>query len=263
MQKDSCCWFIVFCMLSLWYGTAVYFLTGYNHEVLGLQHGLIETGKLVRSIADSNTKMLTTLDDLMLEMDNLNSLVVKLKSSMPPKTVIVNKDGCAKSDCLAKVLLMVWELRRSFSLGTMSSDAVRSVRPLLVELNDEDIDNSLGALESFTNKKGYRELKSALPALKNALRQTKDLGFMSYLARWVKIESLDDPLLRDFADLEELVDTGAWETARELVLNSKLKSVPKIESWLKDLELVLRVESHLTMIHNKLIEHVNKTHEGL
>ncbi|MFV9839167.1 MAG: hypothetical protein AB8U44_04040 [Aaplasma endosymbiont of Hyalomma asiaticum] len=241
----------------------MYFVTVLENEVLGLRHSLVETSKRVTSVADSNTRIVATLDDLITQVDNLKSLMVKMKSSMPPKTVIVNKDGCVKSDCLAKVLLMVWELRRSFSLGTMSSDAIRSVRPLLVELNDEDIDNSLGALESFANKKGYRELKSSLPTLKNALRQTKNVGFLSYLAKWVKIESLDDPIMQDFTDLEMLVDTGAWEQALELVLNSKLMAVPKIQSWVKDLELVLSIESHLAVIHNKLIEHVNKTHEGL
>lgn len=256
MRRETCGWLCVFCILSLWMGGVVYL-------VMNVKNELSTTLQSIANLADSNMRINTVMGDLARKSDDVKSMIAQLRSSLPPKTVVVNKDGCIKSECLAKVLLLVWDLRRSFALGAMSDDAVRSVKPLLLELRDDSIDESVKVLESFSNKKGYRELKDELGAVKNTLRQFKNVGLFSHFTRWVTVEPRNDPMWRDFADLEMLVNSGAWESAFDLVTHSELFSIPRVQLWVRDLEFVLGIERHLAMIHYKLIEHVNKTHEGL
>ncbi|MDB1135627.1 hypothetical protein [Candidatus Anaplasma sp. TIGMIC] len=233
------------------------------YYVLDVQQGLKGAFAGIEKLASSSDRLREALVDVSAKTDHVKSLVGQLKSSMPPKTVVVNKDGCVPAECLARVLLKVWELRRSFALGAMSSDSVRAIKPLLEELHDEEIDESLRVLERFTHKKGYRELKEELHALKKTLHFGKKGPLLQYVSRWVTVENRNDKVWQDFANLENLVDTGAWYDALEFVEDSTLRSVPRLKLWARDLEFILSVEGHITLICNKLIERVNRNPEGI
>ncbi len=264
MRRETCCWMSIFCIFALWMGGIVYFVLDMRQTLLlDMKQDLASVLQHVEKLSSAGASFNNKLSDTSIKAEKVISLVEQMKASMPPKTVIVNKDGCIPQECLARVLLIVWDLRRSFALGAMSSDTVRAVKPMLAELRDREIDESLQVLENFTHRKGYREIKEELGAIKKSLHFGHNGPVRKYLSKWISIENHNDRVWQDFVSLENLVDSGAWTDALELIGNSELKSVPRVQLWMRDLEFVLSVEGHLALIYNKLIERVNRNPEGI
>ena len=268
MQRDICVWISILCVCSMWVGSTVYFT--------------LNTGeKLLRSLADiesSNTEMVANesrdirnkISALYGKVDKVEHLVNKVKGLIPTKPLVVNKDGCVLTECLARLLLMVSDLRRAFALGAMSKDAIYAVKPMLLELKDQEIDASLLILESFDTEKNYTTLRKELDTVKSALRFNKSVAMPKYLSKWVSVEDRNNAIWQDFTKLESLVGKGAWSDAYRLVSsgsflseNSDQGSMSVVRSWMQDLEEVLEAEECISLIYNKLIERVNKNPEGL
>ncbi|MGN7661785.1 MAG: hypothetical protein ACTJLK_04135 [Anaplasma sp.] len=192
------------------------------------------------------------------ELASISAEVTRIRSSIPKQTVIVDKDGCIRPQCLARILLLVADLRRSFSLGAMSHDAVYAVKPVLEALDDREIDDSIRVVERFNPRRGYRDLKEELAVIRGKLRVAMAGKTLKHMSKWVTVENRNDPVWKEFELLERLVAQGAWEESLTVANGSVLSSVPGMQSWVRDLELILSVERSLLKIYEKLIERVNR-----
>ncbi|ACZ48889.1 hypothetical protein ACIS_00213 [Anaplasma centrale str. Israel] len=250
MKAENCGWIGVFCVLSLCMGGITYF-------VLECREILLNVSANVERLADERTRVSPILSDVLSE-------VQQLKNAIPRKrTIVVNKEGCARAECLARVLLMVADLRKAFALGAMSHDAVYAVKPMLVELHDQQIDDSFRAVEVFNSRKGYRDLIEDLSNLRKGLRTTMAGPIGKRLSKWISIENHNETMWQEFERLERLARQGAWEDCLEVANDASLSSVPGIKSWAKDLESVLEVDRSLSTIYDRLIERVNSNPEGI
>ena len=248
MKAENCGWIGIFCILSLCMGGITYF-------VLECREMLLDSSINIEKLVNDHARANAVLSDL-------SSEVQQLKSMVPRKsTIVVNKDGCARTECLARLLLMVADLRRAFALGAMSHDAVYAVKPMLAELRDQQIDNSFKVVERFNPRKGYRDLIEDLSDLRKRLRAAGPIG--KHLSKWISIENRNEALWREFERLERLARQGAWEDCLRVANSDSLSPIPGINSWAQDLESILEVERSLSTIHDRLIERVNSNPEGI
>ncbi|MGN7678577.1 MAG: hypothetical protein ACTJLL_02335 [Anaplasma sp.] len=244
MKKETCGWMGIFCIAALWVGGAVYFVLDFRGM---LQNSALYMEKLERE----NSRISAELASISAEM-------TRIRSSIPKQTIIVDKEGCVRPQCLARTLLLVADLRRSFSLGAMSHDAVFAVKPVLEALDDKEIDDSMRVVERFNPRRGYRDLKEELAVIKGKLRVTMAGKTLKHMSKWIVVENRNNPIWKEFELLERLVERGAWEESLAVANGSVLSSVPGMQSWVRDLELILNVERSLLKIYEKLIERVNR-----
>ena len=256
MRKETCGWLGIFFILALWVWGVVYF-------ALDVRNELFKTLASIERLQDSDSRLWAELSGVSVKADQIKSSITHLKSSIPPKTVVVNKDGCVPAECLARTLLMVLDLRRTFALGAMTGDSVSAVKPMLTALNDQDIDDSLRVIEKFHNRKGYRELREEFYSMADDLNFGPQGTMWQLVSKWVAVKDRNSQMWRDYADLENMIGAGDWEGALEFGKSSALSTVPRVNRWLQDLEFVLEINAHLFVIYDKLVERVHKNPEGI
>ncbi|WP_447582302.1 hypothetical protein [Anaplasma marginale] len=250
MKAENCGWIGIFCILSLCMGGITYF-------VLECREMLLDFSANIEKLAGDHARADAALSDLSSEVQQLKSLASR------KNTIVVNKDGCVRTECLARLLLMVADLRRAFALGAMSHDAVYAVKPMLAGLRDQQIDDSFKVVEGFNPRKGYRDLIEDLSDLRKRLRAAVVGPVGKHLSKWISIENRNEALWREFERLEHLARQGAWEDCLKVANGASLSPVPGIDSWAKDLESILEVERSLSTIYDRLIERVNSNPEGI
>ncbi|QJC27950.1 hypothetical protein ANPL_04535 [Anaplasma platys] len=256
MRKETCGWLGIFCILALWIWGVVYF-------ALDVKKELFKAMASIERLQDNNSRLQYELSGVAAKAEQIKSSIAHLKSSIPPKTVVVNRDGCVPEECLARALLIVQDLRRTFALGAMTSDSVSVVKPVLTALNDQGIDDSLRVIEKFHNRKGYRELREEFYSIRNELNFGPQGAMWQLVSKWVSVKDRNSQIWRDYVDLENLMRAGDWEGTLEFGKSSTLSAVPRVKRWLQDLEFVLEIEAHLFVIYDKLVERVHKNPEGI
>lgn len=256
MRRETCGWLGIFFILALWIWGVVYFALDVRRELLGALAS-------IEKLKGGEDRLRGKLTDLLSRTDQVWSAITQLKTSMPPRTIVVNKEGCVPTECLARTLLMVLDLRRSFSLGAMTGDSISAVKPMLMELNDQDISNSLRVIEKFHNKKGYRELKEEFDSIRGDLNFGPQGAIWQLMSKWVSVKDRNSQVWRDYVGLANLISVGDWEGALGFGRSSVLSSVPRVKRWLQDLEFVLEIDEHLFVIYDKLVERVHRNPEGI
>ncbi|MCU7611115.1 hypothetical protein [Anaplasma capra] len=250
MKAEHCGWMGIFCILSLWMGGVSYF-------VLDFREVMLNSAASIERLVREHALMSETLS-------GISSETKQLKGLIPNKsTIVVNRDGCVRAECLAKVLLMIADLRRAFALGAMSHDAIHAVKPILVELNDQQISDNFKVVEEFRPNRGYRDLVEELLGIRKRLRTAVSGPIGRYLSKWISIENHNETVWREFERLERLASLGAWEDCLSVANDDSLNSIPGMKSWIKDLESMLKIERSLSAIYDRLIERVNSNPEGI
>ncbi|WP_223822866.1 hypothetical protein [Anaplasma marginale] len=230
----------------------------------GITYFVLECREMLLNFSVNIEKLVSDHAHTNAALSGLSSEVQQLKSLASRKnTIVVNKDGCVRTECLARLLLMVADLRRAFALGAMSHDAVYAVKPMLAELRDQQIDDNFKVVEGFNPRRGYRDLVEDLSDLRKRLRATVVGPIGKHLSKWISIENRNEALWREFERLERLARQGAWEDCLNVANDAALSPVPGIKSWVQDLESILEIERSLSTIYDRLIERVNSNPEGI
>ncbi|QKX02997.1 hypothetical protein GOY07_02145 [Wolbachia endosymbiont of Litomosoides sigmodontis] len=163
-------------------------------------------------------------------------------------------NGSARYKNLAKLLLLVVKMKNSLLQGAKFDNHINSIKSLILELDDPEIENAVNELEGLKEIDTLHELSLSFEKTIASINYNKGTFFQKIISNWVKIRDKNDPLKAKFVEIEESVNNNDWQSAAAAV--SSLTN-PEFKLLLNKLNSFILASKNISIIHHHLLQYIS------
>ncbi|MGL9757738.1 MAG: hypothetical protein ACR5LA_02545 [Wolbachia sp.] len=163
-------------------------------------------------------------------------------------------DGSSRHKNLAKLLLLVVKMRNSLLQETKFDNHINSIKPLVSELDDPEIENAVNELESLKEVDTLHELKLSFEKNMTVINYNKSNLFKKIISNWIKIDDRSDPLRLKLAEIEELISDNDWQSIATTIGDL---THPEFKLWLNKLNNFIVASKNTSTIYHHLLQYIS------
>uniref|UniRef100_A0A1A9VJQ6 Uncharacterized protein n=1 Tax=Glossina austeni TaxID=7395 RepID=A0A1A9VJQ6_GLOAU len=106
---------------------------------------------------------------------------------------------------------------------------INSIKPLISELDDPEIENAVSELESLKEVDTLHELKLSFEKTIAVIDYNKSTFFKRIISNWIKVKDKNDPLRVKLAEIEESINDNDWQSIATTIGDL---THPEFKPWL-------------------------------
>ncbi|RDD35645.1 hypothetical protein Wcon_00157 [Wolbachia endosymbiont of Cylisticus convexus] len=163
-------------------------------------------------------------------------------------------DGSSRHKNLAKLLLLVVKMKNSLLQETKFDNHINSIKPLISELDDPEIENAVNELENLKEIDTLRGLKLSFEKNMVVINYNKSNLFKKIISNWIKIDDRSDPLRVKLAEIEELISDNDWQTIATIIGDL---THPEFKPWLNKLNDFIVASKNTSTIYHHLLQYIS------
>ncbi|MGL9759030.1 MAG: hypothetical protein ACR5LA_09685 [Wolbachia sp.] len=213
--------------------------------------------KINQQESDDNMKVLTeNIDELKMVLEVNQSRTEKRIFDLKRSQHTQCEQGDNNSRCknLAKLLLLVVKMKNSLLRGAKFDNHINSIKPLISELDDLEIENAMNELENLKEINTLHELKLSFEKTINTIYYNKSTLSKKIISNWVKVDDRNDPLRVKFAEIEESINDNDWQSITTTIEDL---AHPEFKPWLNKLNGLIVASKNISTIYHHLLQYIS------
>ncbi|AZU37564.1 hypothetical protein BBB02_03290 [Wolbachia endosymbiont of Bemisia tabaci] len=163
-------------------------------------------------------------------------------------------DGSLRHKNLAKLLLLVIKMKNSLLREAKFDNHINSIKPLISELDDPEIENAVNELENLKEVDTLRGLKLSFEKNMTVINYNKSNLFKKIISNWIKIDDRSDPLRLKLAEIEELISDNDWQSIATAISDL---TYPEFKPWLNKLNDFIVAFKNTSIIYRHLLQYIS------
>ncbi|WP_375316123.1 hypothetical protein [Wolbachia endosymbiont (group A) of Colletes cunicularius] len=163
-------------------------------------------------------------------------------------------DGSSRHKNLARLLLLVVKMKNSLLREAKFDNHINSIKPLISELDDPEIENAVNELESLKEVDTLRELKLSFEKTIAVINYNKSTLSKKIISNWIRIQDKNDPLRAKFAEIEESINDNDWQNITVTVSNL---THSEFKPWLNKLNGFIVASKNISTIYHHLLQYIS------
>ncbi|KLT22265.1 hypothetical protein wVul_1199 [Wolbachia endosymbiont of Armadillidium vulgare str. wVulC] len=163
-------------------------------------------------------------------------------------------DGSSRHKNLAKLLLLVVKMRNSLLQETKFDNHINSIKPLVSELDDPEIENAVNELENLKEVDTLHGLKLSFEKNIAVIDYNKSTLFKKIISNWMKIKDKNDPLRAKFIEIEESISDNDWQSIETIISDL---TYPEFKPWLNKLNGFIVAFKNTSTIYHHLLQYIS------
>ncbi|WP_353270224.1 hypothetical protein [Wolbachia endosymbiont (group A) of Myopa testacea] len=163
-------------------------------------------------------------------------------------------DGSSRYKNLARLLLLVVKMKNSLLREAKFDNHINSIKPLISELDDPEIENAVNELESLKEVDTLRELKLSFEKTIAVINYNKSTLSKKIISNWIRIQDKNDPLRAKFAEIEESINDNDWQNITVTVSNL---THSEFKPWLNKLNGFIVASKNISTIYHHLLQYIS------
>ncbi|WP_419215164.1 hypothetical protein [Wolbachia endosymbiont of Rhagoletis cingulata] len=204
-----------------------------------------------------------SINDLKEKMDELKMLLEVNQSRIEKRIFDLKRnlhnqceqgDGTSRYKNLAKLLLLVMKMKNSLLREVKFDNHINSIKPLISELDDPEIENAVNGLESLKEVNTLHELKLSFESTIAVINYNKSTLFKKIISNWIKIDDQNDPLKVKLAEIEELISDNDWQSIATAISDL---TYPEFKPWLNKLNDFIVAFKNTSIIYRHLLQYIS------
>lgn len=204
---------------------------------------------------DSISVLTEKIDELRMLLEINQSRVEKrifdLKRNL--HTQCEQGDGSLRHKNLAKLLLLVVKMKNSLLREVKFDNHINSIKPLISELDDPEIENAVNQLENLKEVDTLHELKLSFEKNITVINYNKSTLFKKIISNWIKIDNQNDPLKVKLAEIEESISDNDWQSIATAISDL---TYPEFKPWLNKLNDFIVASKNTSIIYHHLLQYI-------
>ncbi|MGL9688568.1 MAG: hypothetical protein ACR5K6_02225 [Wolbachia sp.] len=213
--------------------------------------------KINQQESEDNIKVLTeNIDELKMLLEVNQSRIEKkmfeLKRNL--HTQCEQGDGSSRHKNLAKLLLLVIKMKNSLLQEARFDNHINSIKPLISELDDPEIENAMSELESLKEINTLHELKLSFEKTIAVIDYNKSTFFKRIIANWIKVKDKNDPLRVKLAEIEESINDNDWQSIATTIGDL---THPEFKPWLSKSNGFIVASKNISIIYHHLLQYIS------
>ncbi|MDG7055321.1 MAG: hypothetical protein LJD31_02090 [Wolbachia endosymbiont of Menacanthus eurysternus] len=213
--------------------------------------------KINQQESEDNIKVLTeNIDELKMLLEVNQSRIEKkmfeLKRNL--HTQCEQGDGSSRHKNLAKLLLLVVKMKNSLLQEARFDNHINSIKPLISELDDPEIENAVSELESLKEVDTLHELKLSFEKTIVVIDYNKSTFFKRIISNWIKVKDKNDPLRVKLAEIEESINDNDWQSIATTIGDL---THPEFKPWLSKLNGFIVASKNISIIYHHLLQYIS------
>jgi hypothetical protein len=213
--------------------------------------------KIIQQESEDNINVLTEkIDEFRMSLEVNQSRVEKkifdLKRVL--HTQCEQGDGSSRHKNLARLLLLVVKMKNSLLREAKFDNHINSIKPLISELDDPEIENAVNELESLKEVDTLRELKLSFEKTVAVINYNKSTLSKKIISNWIRIQDKNDPLRAKFAEIEESINDNDWQNITVTVSNL---THSEFKPWLNKLNGFIVASKNISTIYHHLLQYIS------
>ncbi|MFP3035576.1 MAG: hypothetical protein ACEY3A_00770 [Wolbachia sp.] len=213
--------------------------------------------KINQQESEDNIKVLTeNIDELKMLLEVNQSRIEKkmfeLKRNL--HTQCEQGDGSSRHKNLAKLLLLVVKMKNSLLQEARFDNHINSIKPLISELDDPEIENAVSEVESLKEVDTLHELKLSFEKTIAVIDYNKSTFFKRVISNWIKVKDKNDPLIVKLAEIEESINDNDWQSIATTIGDL---THPEFKPWLSKLNGFIVASKNISIIYHHLLQYIS------
>jgi hypothetical protein len=213
--------------------------------------------KINQQESEDNIKVLTeNIDELkmLLEVNQsrIEKKMLELKRNL--HTQCEQGDGSSRHKNLVKLLLLVVKMKNSLLQEARFDNHINSIKPLISELDDPEIENAVSELESLKEVNTLYELKLSFEKTIAIIDCNKSTFFKRIISNWIKVKDKNDPLRVKLAEIEESINDNDWQSIATTIGDL---THPEFKPWLSKLNGFIVASKNISIIYHHLLQYIS------
>jgi len=213
--------------------------------------------KINQQESEDNIKVLTeNIDELKMLLEVNQSRIEKkmfeLKRNL--RTQCEQGDGSSRHKNLAKLLLLVVKMKSSLLQEARFDNHINSIKPLISEFDDPEIENAVSELESLKEVNTLHELKLSFEKTIAVIDYNKSTFFKRIISNWIKVKDKNDPLRVKLAEIEESINDNDWQSIATAISDL---THPEFKPWLNKLNGFIVASKNISIIYHHLLQYIS------
>ncbi|WP_265043564.1 hypothetical protein [Wolbachia endosymbiont (group A) of Scambus nigricans] len=213
--------------------------------------------KMNQQESDDSIKVLTeNIDELKMLLEVNQSRMEKRIFDLKRSQHAQCEQGDNNSRCknLAKLLLLVIKMKNSLLREAKFDNHINSIKPLISELDDPEIENAVDELENLKEINTLHELKLSFEKTIDTIYYNKSTLSKKIISNWVKVDDRNDPLRVKFAEVEESINDNDWQSIATTIGDL---TYPEFKPWLNKLNGFIVASKNISTIYHHLLQYIS------
>lgn len=162
--------------------------------------------------------------------------------------------GSSRHKNLAKLLLLVIKMKNSLLQEARFDNHINSIKPLISELDDPEIENAVSELESLKEVNTLHELKLSFEKTIAVIDYNKSTFFKRIISNWIKVKDKNDPLRVKLAEIEESINDNDWQGIATTIGDL---THPEFKPWFSELNGFIVASKNISIIYHHLLQYIS------
>ncbi|MBA8757396.1 MULTISPECIES: hypothetical protein [Wolbachia] len=163
-------------------------------------------------------------------------------------------DNNSRCKNLAKLLLLVIKMKNSLLREAKFDNHINSIKPLISELDDPEIENAVNELENLKEINTLHELKLSFKKTIDTIYYNKSTLSKKIISNWIRIQDKNDPLRAKFAEIEESINDNDWQSIATTIGDL---AHPEFKPWLNKLNGLIVASKNISTIYHHLLQYIS------
>ncbi len=213
--------------------------------------------KISQQESDDSIKVLTeNIDELKMLLEVNQSRTEKRIFDLKRSQHTQCEQGDNNSRCknLAKLLLLVVKMKNSLLREAKFDNHINSIKSLISELDDPEIENAMNELENLKEINTLHELKLSFEKTIDTIDYNKSTLSKKIISNWIKVDDRNDPLRVKFAEIEESINDNDWQSIATTV---KDLTHSEFKPWLNKSNDLIVASKNISTIYHHLLQYIS------
>ncbi|WP_265025868.1 hypothetical protein [Wolbachia endosymbiont (group A) of Bibio marci] len=213
--------------------------------------------KINQQESENNVKILMEgVDELRMLLEVNQSRTEKRIFDLKRSQHTQCEQGDNNSRCknLAKLLLLVVKMKDSLLREAKFDNHINSIKPLISELDDPEIENAMNELENVKEINTLHELKLSFEKTIAVINYNKSTLLKKIISNWIKVDDRNDPLRVKFAEIEESINDNDWQSIATTIGDL---AHPEFKPWLNKLNGLIVASKNISTIYHHLLQYIS------
>ncbi|WP_341818471.1 hypothetical protein [Wolbachia endosymbiont (group B) of Ennomos erosarius] len=213
--------------------------------------------KINQQESENNVKILMEgMDELRMLLEVNQSRTEKRIFDLKRSQHTQCEQGDNNSRCknLAKLLLLVVKMKDSLLREAKFDNHINSIKPLISELDDPEIENAMNELENVKEINTLHELKLSFEKTIAVINYNKSTLLKKIISNWIKVDDRNDPLRVKFAEIEESINDNDWQSIATTIGDL---AHPEFKPWLNKLNGLIVASKNISTIYHHLLQYIS------
>lgn len=155
---------------------------------------------------------------------------------------------------LAKLLLSVIKMKNSLLQEIKFDNQITTIKPLVSDLNDQDIENAVNKLEGIKEINTIYDLKSSFEEAVDATHYNNSTLFKKITSNWIKIKNKNDPLKVKWIKIEDAINSHDWHSIDTIV---STLTHSEFKPWINKLNNSILAYKNISVIYDSLLQYTS------